>query len=77
MISDRGKADDLQNICLRLDTGSTIEELDRKVAERSLQMSDQNMAQQVLAYYAMTQVVAIRQLCPRYITQLEESIKSH
>jgi ABC-type multidrug transport system fused ATPase/permease subunit len=76
MINDRGKADDLQNICLRLDTGTTLEDLDKKVVERTLQMSDQNMAKQVLGYYAFAQVVAIRQLCPRHRTQLEESLKN-
>lgn len=77
MIDDKGKADDLQNICLRLDMGVAIKELDQKVIERTSRMPDQNMADQVLGYYAYAQVVAIKQLCPRHVTQLEASLKDH
>jgi hypothetical protein len=76
MINDRGKADDLQSICLRLDTGTTVKELDAKIVERVLQIPDTNMRKQVSQYFAAVEVIAIRRLCPRHGEQLDASIKN-
>lgn len=76
MINDRGKADDLQGICLRLDIGTTIKELDDKIVERVLQIPDPNMRKQVSEYFAAVEVVAIRRLCPQHGAQLDASIKN-
>lgn len=71
MISDRGKADDLQNVCLRLDTGATIEELDNRVVEATTQVPDPIMREQTVEYFRSVVVVGIRVVCPRHNNLLD------
>ena len=76
IITERGKADDLQNVCLHLDTGMTLKELDGKLFQLTLQVSDLDMRKQLTEYLTAVEVVAINELCPQYIGQLEPSRKT-
>jgi len=76
MVTDWGKADDGQMVCAALKLGNSMEAINDRVIDRTLQIADPGMQKEFLQYSNGIIVVATNDLCPEYHDALLNYIES-